>query len=89
MPEIGAPRQDSIPAQRQGGAANGKEERPLHFSIDDGGRIGGNAFVHYDADLDWSNHRLTQKLCTVHDQLGDIGRLQSKKDKSDCVSARQ
>jgi hypothetical protein len=88
MPQIGAPSADSFPAARQGGASNGKEERPLHFSIDDGDRIGGNAYVLNFADLDWSTHRLTQKLCTVHDQLGDIGRL-SKKAKSDCVSARQ
>ena len=42
LPQIGAPSADSFPAQRQGGASNGKEERPLHFSIDDGDRIGGN-----------------------------------------------
>jgi hypothetical protein len=88
MPEIGVS-YDNIPAQQQGGAANSKEERPPYFSIDDGGRIGGNAVMHYDTDLDWLNHRLTQKLCMVHDQLGDIGWLQSKKAKSDCVSARQ
>ena len=75
MAEIGAP--SSIPAQRQGGAANCKETPPPdpYFFPDPHG-VG--LFMLNDASVDWSTHRLSQKLCTVHDRLGDIGRLSKK-----------